>query len=389
MAECRLCRMSSVAVTSKGGGILRRRKLSETLDELLEKDGTEPIPSEPPPAPMSRRSGRSAALDPADLRHRRDNLLGILEGHWPTIGRNLGRARNRVDIAEALRPLAGSNQPTIDLLLLDAFTKAMPENIRVFRQQQKTLAARFSESYGKLDLTRRLEQEAREAYSQAHVTLAAARAAHAAARKKKKPAGFLLKEFERRSSIYERLSAEVKKREDRVNQCTEELRGVQIEIRAIEAHFAQTELLRFLKSRKYAFTPENVANAAAGLPQLGCRRSFLLCSRGKCTAKRSINYILFEAVSKILKKQDATSAEEATKEIRRQINTRKQFAILKEYLSEHWPALEEATHKVWSSPAHPKARPFQITSLFLATLRAPRPVIHPLLDALEKELAPT
>jgi hypothetical protein len=42
-----------------------------------------------------------------------------------------------VDIAEALRPLADLNQPTIDLLLLDAFTKAMPENTECFGNNKR------------------------------------------------------------------------------------------------------------------------------------------------------------------------------------------------------------------------------------------------------------
>jgi hypothetical protein len=269
---------------------------------------------------------------------------------------------------------------------LDVFTKAKTETIRVFRQHQKRLAAEFSGSYGKLESTRRLELEAREAHSQAQSALAAASAAYAAARKKKKPTSQLLRELERWTSVNDRVHAEVKQREERVNQSTDEFRRIQIEIREIEAHFAQSELVQFLRSRKNAFTPENVANAAAGLPQLGCRRSFLLCSRVKYAAAPSINYIIFETLSKILKKQDARSAEEAAREIRRQITTRKQFASLKEFMSEHWPTLEDATRMVWNSSAHPRARAFQITSLFLAALKAPRPVTNPLLDAPGKEL---
>jgi hypothetical protein len=313
----------------------------------------------------------------------------MFQAHWPTIGWNLRLARTRIDIAQALRPLADFKLPTIDLLLVETTSKSAQDGSRKFRAEHKRLDAEFSVCYARLESCRSLVLEARDAYSQARVRLDAARDGYVFARKENKPTSTYLKELKKWPILCNRLRLEVKQREENVKQCTEEFRRIQIDIRAIEAHFAQTELLRFLKSRKYAFTPENVANAAAGLPHLGCRRSFLLCSRVRYAAVSSINYIIFEVVSKILKKQNPRSAEEAAGEIRRQISTRKQFETLNEYLSEHWHLLENATRKVWNSPAHPKARAFQITSLFLATLRAPIQVTNPLLDALEKERPPT
>jgi hypothetical protein len=294
-----------------------------------------------------------------------------------------------MDIAQALRPLADFNLPTIDLLVLETPSKPVQDGIRKFRREHKRLNAECSESYARLESCRSLVLEARDAYSQSRVRLDAARDGYVFARKEKKPTSSYLEELKKWPILCNKLRVEVKQREGRAKRCNEEFRRIHIEIRPMEAHFAQTELLRFLRGRRYAFTPENVANAAAGLPHLGCRRSFLLCSRVRYAAVSSINYIIFEVVSKILKKQNPRSAEEAAGEIRRQISTRKQFETLNEYLSEHWHLLENATRKVWNSPAHPKARAFQITSLFLATLRAPIQVTNPLLDALEKERPPT
>jgi hypothetical protein len=96
--------------------------------------------------------------------------------------------------------------------------------------------------------------------------------------------------------------------------------------------------------------------------------------------------LIVEAVDIILERARPTCAEEAASEIRRQISTRKEFASLNECLSENWHALEDATRKVWNSPAHPKSRAFQITSFLLPTLRTPRRASNPLLDALEKDL---
>lgn len=375
-----------MAITSNGGGILRRRKSTEALDEVLEKKRADPFPSEAVAGDKHGRSGRPAALSQTDLLHRRDELQGIFQAHWPTIGRNLWLARTRMDIVGALRPLADFKLPTIDLLLLELPPKPAQDGTSKFRRQHKRLNAQLSESYARLESCRGPVLEARDAYSQARVWLDAARDGYVFARKENRPTSSYLEELRKWPTLCNRLRVEIKGREESVNQCTEEFRRIQTEIRASEGYFAQTELLRFVRSKKYAFTPQNVANAAAGLPLLGCRRSFLLCSRVKYAAVPSINYIIFEAVNKILKEQTPKSADEAISVVRRQISTRKQFAKLKEYLGEHWDALEDAIRKVWNSPAQPKARAFEITSLFLSFLKAPkRAASNPLLDRLQQD----
>jgi hypothetical protein len=157
----------------------------------------------------------------------------------------------------------------------------------------------------------------------------------------------------------------------------------------MEAHFAQTEILRFVLSERYVFAPINFANAAAGLPHLGWRRSFLLCSRIECSAETSINYLIFEAVKIILEGASPMRAEEAASEIRCQISKQNRFESVREYLGEDWPALERAVLAVWNSSIHADARPYEIVSIFLAALKAPRPVVNPLIDALEKDLPAT
>ena len=83
------------------------------------------------------------------------------------------------------------------------------------------------------------------------------------------------------------------------------------------------------------------------------------------------------------------SAEEAASEIRREISKRDRFESVREYLREDWPALEHAVLAVWNTSVHADARPYEIAAMFLGTLKAPRRVVNPLLDALEKDLPPT
>jgi hypothetical protein len=160
------------------------------------------------------------------------------------------------------------------------------------------------------------------------------------------------------------------------------------ESKEIEAYFAQAELLRFVLSERYVFAPINFANAAAGLPHMGWSSSFLLCSRMECSAKPSINYLLFEAVKIILAGARPAYAEEAISEILRQTSKGSRFESVREYPGMDWLALEHAVLAVWKTSVPADARPYEIAAMFLRTLKAPRRAVNPLLDALERDLAP-
>jgi hypothetical protein len=140
-------------------------------------------------------------------------------------------------------------------------------------------------------------------------------------------------------------------------------------------------------SERYAFAPQTFANAAAGLRNMAWRTSLRRCSCEQCSAETSIQYFIFEAVKMILEQTSPFSAEEAATEIHREISTRKQFKKQSRASRKHWLALENAILAVENSSVHAGARPFMIASAFLEALKTARPVINPLLGALERTAA--
>jgi len=187
--------------------------------------------------------------------------------------------------------------------------------------------------------------------------------------------------------LCQRALVELNRRKEDLKERGEEREAMKKKITDIEAHLAQSELLKFVLSQRYVFTPLNFANAAAGLPHMSWRNSFKLCLRGTCLPGTSINYLIFEAVKVALERAGPISADEAVNEIRRRISKGKQFEGVREYLGDHWPALEDAVLTGWSSAVHANARAYKITALFLGALKKPKPVVNPLLDALEKDLS--
>jgi hypothetical protein len=61
------------------------------------------------------------------------------------------------------------------------------------------------------------------------------------------------------------------------------------------AFFVQTELLKFRK-RGYAHNPKVLANATAGLPDIGCRHSYRICSKTESPLWPSHHFKVFEFV---------------------------------------------------------------------------------------------
>ena len=381
-----------MAMKPEGGGILRRRKLGKALDDVSRKPPfTESVVSWPFPPENEGRLGRPSALANAELLQRRDQLHGIFAAHWPTIGWNLQRVRRLSQIGPALTPLADLKHPTIELLLWNTSAKAMPDEIFRFQQERKRLDQELADVQNKLSAANKRVIEGEDALERAQNRFAIARDGYSFARKKKrkKEAKSFLKEREKWSSLCPKVNAELNRRKESLKECSVELREIRKRIADLEALFAQTELLRFVLSERYAFNPQTFANAAAGLPQMGWRTSMRLCSRVQCSAETSINYFIFEAVKIVLEGASPASAEEAAGEIRRQISKRNRFEIVREYLGENWSALERAVLAVWNSSIHADARPYEIASRFLAALNAPRRVVNPLFDALEKDFPAT
>jgi hypothetical protein len=377
-----------MAMRPEGGELLRRRKLGKALDDVSGKPlFTESVVSWPVPPENEGRLGRPSALTNADLLQRRDQLHGIFAAHWPTIGWNCARSLSH--IGPALRSLTNLKHPTIELLLSNTSGRALPDGAHPFQQKRKRLYKDLAEVEDRLSAVNTRVIEGEGAFEQALNRFAIARDGYSWARKegKKKKAKSLLKEREKWSSLCQRVQAELNRHKESLKDCYVELGEIRKKITEIEARFAQTELLQFVLSERYVFTPLNLANAAAGLPHMSWRNSFRLCLRGACSPETSINYLIVEAVNMILERTNPTSAEEAATEIRDQISKRKQFERVLEYLNKHWPELKDAVRKVWNSPAQPKSRAFQITALFLETLKAPKRAVNPLLDALEKDLS--
>jgi len=217
--------------------------------------------------------GHPSFLSDEDLWHRRDNALGHFEIEWPEWGWDLRRARTAADF----NPIFAATEHTSlgEQSRRFRIPSSVPfDDLDLNRKKHKALLQRIRNSYEAVreiaDLKGRIDTALRDVNTVDGVELKIAQQR-------------FTREWNQRRREYERLSAE-----------DERLRR-QIEMQ--EAAFAQSELLRFVREKRYAWNPVNLAEAVAGLGFMSYRQSIRRCRRKKCNDSSSLQYEVFRAIA--------------------------------------------------------------------------------------------
>ncbi len=170
-----------------------------------------------------------------------------------------------------------------------------------------------------------------------------------------------------------------------------------------EAAFAQTEVLDFITMKKYARHPLGLANAMAGLPDMGWRQSYARCSKLSCTGWPHFEFRVFETIRAIWNRRD-TYPQLSTVELFR--NEIEKLPRTVETTVPEWPPrakmrkarmenplrcrladffyLRLAIEESLKSNVHPRRMPFLIVSHFSANLGKSRSAIDLVLAARER-----
>jgi len=232
----------------------------------------------------SEKKSRARGRPPLDndlLLGRRDTFVGVLESSWADIGWSLKKARSIRNVREALIPLRGyALAYPLDLFLEEAPVEASAPEMRAIRRGAWEAA--------------RAAREASEDYDKQLQLVNEAKAALAQAEGQPDTRKIVMAELEKRQQKQDRFATELKEASERRDALDRELHKTQ-------AFIAQTELLKLVKSKRYVFTPRNLANAMAGLPYIGWRQSIKRCAKFPCQSAVSINYQVFELVAHVLR----------------------------------------------------------------------------------------
>jgi hypothetical protein len=127
---------------------------------------------------------------------------------------------------------------------------------------------------------------------------------------------------------------------ERVHRCLEDEEG----------HFAQSELLDFIRSRRYSPTPENFGGAMAGLPFMSWRQSAIRCSQTPYAAD-SVAYEQFKAVEAALKTEGRVHA---AARIHTWLASQSKAPYAVSELKKNWYYLSRAIADIEKTKQHPR-----------------------------------
>jgi hypothetical protein len=294
--------------------------------------------------PPQRGRGRPTELGEPELQHRRDQLIQTFEDHWPEIGYDLRRCKKSEDLINIFHPFSeGHFRDSLSACCRPSTAQASADALRKVRAERRSLTPlirRAGElSYQAQEQLQRLDSELIRAPKKTWRIIKRER------KKRRKDAWKAASEYRTLSDTDRRL---------------------RVRLEELEASFTRRELFRFLKSRRYALTPVNLANAAAGLPYTGWRQSMRRCIKAPHEFSEGRTYRIFKAIRYLVSTANKASVNALVSDFRQRIPLLpSRYELPRSELAENWLFLERATRQVFRTRPHPKALPFEITKRYL------------------------
>jgi hypothetical protein len=131
------------------------------------------------------------------------------------------------------------------------------------------------------------------------------------------------------------------------------------------AHFARSELVAFCKSSRCKLNPLKTANALAGLPFIGWRRSAKVCAESRYEIGGSLPYQIFKVIDRIINNRPwGTELIEFVKQNLTPKKSSEREAISE--LRRNWTFLKEAIATVLrDGSVRPLQRPYKMASEYI------------------------
>ena len=290
--------------------------------------------------PVQKRRGRPEGIGDEALCSTRNLLVRILESTWGEVGWNLRTIKTAQDVPKSFRAWRTEQDlsPLVRVLLRSIDPKQEMMSLGMLRRQYHKVIASLGHS-------EQHQRECRESLDQAdQATRIASNAQKKLVRKMRNKRVRALAAARARC---ERLDGERK--------------NVENALRDAESGFAQAEIVKFCKKGRYRQNPLKTANALAGLPHIGCRRSSIRCAKWECPNAGGQEYEVFKAIRRIVDSWDLGA--DLIRHARRRLEPRRPSAsraIME--LREKWYYLQPSIKLALKKRCSIEEMPFKITS---------------------------
>lgn len=295
-----------------------------------------------------RKPGHPLFLSDQELQLRRNSIYSVVADGWARIGWRLQTAQTIQNVSNAIRGLGlihdgmGHHGIATFVQLGPLRANAMSSDLRQLRRHSASLGEQSRELY----------RERTEAEESLRTLERAMQQADAKTRR-------------RFRSDFESERRQLQKLRRKENDVAEKWRSTAREADALAAQLACEELLRFVRERRYAFTPINFANAMAGLPEVSYRQSVLRCVRLSNAPVEPLNYELFKTLRRLLRRCMDEKPNQLLRCLRREILRLPKRDDARKHLGDHWYCLKQALEKPGKG-TYDGERLFTVTDAYLS-----------------------
>ena len=262
----------------------------------------------------------SEISDP-QLHNRRDQLVQAFEGYWGEIGRELENCAEPKDLIQILAPLKETYiHDLVALIGRSSSDSGKTTEVRKIRAMRKKIVSpRYAaeQSYRQdIDDLQRVSSALQQAVRSSH------RIAKAELKKRRRGIA---------KSAY------------RYRQLSKTERELELQLQHMEASFTREQIFLFLESDRYELTPLSLANATAGLPFMGWRRSMNRCRPCESKMANGLSFQVFKAIRYLMKTTFEKNAKGLVSYFRDSVPTLpSRHRLAKEQLASNWWYLERS-----------------------------------------------
>ena len=286
------------------------------------------------------------------LLHSRDELLFVLEDNWALVGWELQRAETNVELRKALRRAEGIRCRGLEIFCLDYRRETTFAQLQAARDWLQIVLGRLRQAQRDWEKCKNSVELAQSALN--------------------------LESIGQKREVLcpscEELETALARTYAKFSQLQIRLMRLQEVIRRREASFAQSQLLDFIESDRYASTPLNFANAMAGLPSIHWRQSMNRCQQFEDGSHERFTYRRFLIVTAVIK-TSAKCADDAVERMRtRLVKAKSRDVVTLNGLAENWHFLRLAIRSVFEAErSEGEALPYRIFAEYQRRVRCQGP----------------
>ena len=280
--------------------------------------------------PKKTRRGRPLLVTDSALESNRDHQHDNFDYGWGEVGWELSRAKTIESLRKALEPLRG--RPELEPFLNEPKGPATWKELREGREAISKLMDRLSLANQDLSIARDRRDRIRGALLDSGSD------------------DRLQRMCDEREKNYFTALEYSQQLQKLLNEQTEEQRSR-------ESYISQTELLKFIISKRYELIPLNISNAIAGLPFITWRQSTVRCI--KFPAKQGLRHSMFRELTRAFANSPHT-ATEAVEQVKAHLLQTKGNENSVRKLRNEWHYLQTAIEAVYSTKPSRGALPYRV-----------------------------